>query len=252
VVSAYALALMADQHERYEQLAVGHVLGGLDVAAAADFRSHLLACRDCRSRVAELRGIAADLAAAERDERAQARVRLDTQRRVREDDEPPAGSRVGVRHVTVAAVLVVLLASAMAFWNLHLRTVASAYRTIADQRAETLEGLADGVVVDAILTAPIRGLVATDGERVALTLVGIPTIAPGEWLVAWLVGGPEGADPRPVLLVRSGQLDEDGALTTVLDAGGAQELLITRERGEPSPTPRGIELVRAPLRADPG
>ena len=57
------------EHDRYERMAVGHVLGGLDEVDAAAFRAHLLECADCRKRVNELRGIASDLARTEREER---------------------------------------------------------------------------------------------------------------------------------------------------------------------------------------
>jgi hypothetical protein len=242
---------MTDEHERYEQLAVGHVLGGLVAGEAADFRDHLLACRDCRSRVAELRGIAADLAAAERDERTRSRLRTEAPRRVEQGlppdtAEPGAHGRVTVRHVTVGVVVVVFFAAAMAFWNLHLRTLAATYAMVAEQRGEILREVADGRAVDADFAAGIGGQVVAEGEVVALNLSGIPTLAVGERLVVWLLDGPEGAWV-PALLVRSGQID-DGSLTAILDDRDAEVLVLTRERDAPGLAPSGDELVRASLR----
>jgi anti-sigma-K factor RskA len=237
---------MAGAHERYEQLAVGHVLGGLDAAEAADFRSHLLGCRDCRLRVAELRDIAADLAAAERDERVQAQVRTQVAREVEDDEElgDPAGPRIGVRHVTVATVVVVLLAAAMGFWNLHLRTVSSTYAQVAEYRADTLRELASGVPVPAELADGIRGLVVVDGEEVAFTLEGLPPLAADERLVVWLTGTEEGTVAAQ--RIHALQLTA-GVLAGHLEDRGGSELVITRERGAPTPQPSGPVLVRAEL-----
>jgi anti-sigma factor RsiW len=77
---------MADEHRRFEHLAVGHVLGGLDPVDAAEFRVHLTGCRDCRRRVAELRAIATDMAAAEREERAASRLQTEVARRTEQVD----------------------------------------------------------------------------------------------------------------------------------------------------------------------
>lgn len=237
---------MTDEHERFEALAVGHVLGGLDPREAADFRTHLLGCRDCRTRVAELRDIAADLAAAERDERARSRVRTEVVRRADDEeagDEPVSGPRVTVRHVTVAAVLVVVLAALMGFWNLHLRSASATYAAVAEQRGETLLDLATGVVVDDAFVAPgASGIVVIDGEDVAFSLAGLSRLAPGERLVAWLTGGEDG--PVPALLVRH---VEDGLVAASVEVEDATELVVTRERGEPGDAPSGDELLRAVL-----
>jgi anti-sigma factor RsiW len=244
---------MTDEHERYEALAVGHVLGGLDAADAAAFRSHLLGCRDCRSRVAELRDIAADLAAAERDERARSRVRTEVARRVDRDEDDGSGGeegerdpsppRIGIRHVTVAAIVVVVLAAAMAFWNLHLRTTTATYAAVADQRGETLRELATGVPVDVELGEDLSGMVAVDGDQVAFTLTGLAELRPGERLVAWLTGGEDG--DVPALLV---QTIEGDTVAATVSVEGATELVLTRERGDPGEGPIGEELLRAPIR----
>jgi hypothetical protein len=240
---------MDDAHERFEQLAVGHVLGGLEPVAAAEFRSHLLGCRDCRLRVAELRDIAADLVAAERDERARARVTTELPRRVREgDDEEPRPSRIGVRHVTIAAVVVLLLAGGIAFWSFHLRTSAATYAAIAQHRGEVLTELATGVPIAADLADGIDGLVVLDGEQVAFSLNGLAPLVTGESLIGWLVDAAEVA--TPVLIVRPTQLDGGASLAAVVDADDADELVVTRERGQPGEVPGHDVVLRVPLKGE--
>jgi anti-sigma-K factor RskA len=242
---------MTSEHERYEALAVGHVLGGLDAAAAADFRTHLLGCRDCRLRVAELRDLAADLAAAERDERAQAQVRTEVARRVDADEVPPVEppSRIGIRHVTVATVVVVLFAAAMAFWNLHLRTASTTYASVAEYRGDTLRELASGVPVATELATGVQGLVVVDGDQVAFTLDGLPRLADDERLVVWLTGTDDG--DVPALRIHALQVGA-GVLAGHIEDRGAEELVITRQRGTPTSSPAGEVIARADLSAAAG
>jgi hypothetical protein len=236
---------MADEHERFEQQAVGHVLGGLDAAAAAEFRDHLLGCRACRSRVAELRGIAADLAAAERDERARAAVRTELPRRVDDEEQAAPGPRIGVRQVTVAAIVVALMAASMGFWNLHLRTQAATYGAVAERQAAALEVMASGVPLEAELSGDVGAMVAATDTDVAFTLTRLPAFDIGDVLVVWLVGG-ELEGPTPALFARAPQL-ADGSLAASVEHLGADELTIRRERGEPGTEPGGDELVRVDL-----
>ncbi|MEX2503325.1 MAG: hypothetical protein WD378_00650 [Egicoccus sp.] len=235
---------MGSQHERYEKLAVGHVLGGLDAAESSDFRSHLLGCRDCRLRVAELRDLAADLAAAERDERSRALVRTEVARRDESDEEPTPGSGLGIRHVTLAVVVVMVLAGAMGFWNLHLRTAAAGYAQAADYRGDTLRVLAAGQAVAVETEAEVIARVVVAGEEVAFTVTGLPDLAEGERLEVWLTSS-EGAvralDPVPARHVTEG--DVAGHLAR----DGARELLITRERGTVRNAPGPQVLLRADL-----
>jgi anti-sigma factor RsiW len=240
---------MTDAHRHYQQLAVGHVLGGLAADDAADFRSHLASCRDCRARVAELRGIASDLERAERDERARTLVRTEVPRR--SDREPERGEprdngRIGVRHVTVAVVVVALMAAGMAFWNLHLRTTNAVVTSVADQHAQALDVLASGVTVEVQGEHPVRGLAATDGEHVAVTLAGVEPPGEEARVVAWLTGVD---GPVPAAEMRPEQLG-DGRLALLLETDGARHLRLTVERGELGERPGGPVLAEVDLRAD--
>jgi hypothetical protein len=229
-------------------LVVGHVLGDLPGTDASRFRSHLLGCRECRARVAELRGIAADLADAERDELARARVRTEAPRRVDRPDDPfpSGGPRITVRHVTIATVVVVLLAAAMAFWNLNLRERSANYFAVAEDRGATLEGLANGVPLEVEFSPGTTGLVVADGQEVAITVSGVDAPDNGEVLVAWFLGV-EGADGGVAFtpLIGLGRVEGDVLAATVDDPGG-RELVITRET-EPAERPGDEVLLRASL-----
>ncbi len=238
---------MTGEHERYEQLAVGHVLGGLSTSDAAAFRSHLLGCRDCRSKVAELRGIASDLADAEREERSREPVRTELPRRT--EDEPSAeggGARVTIRHVTVAVIVVVVLAVSMAFWNLHLRTASTAYLGLVQTQSETLAGLAEGIPVDLDARDGVRGVATTDGDSLSMSLTGLDPLADGEQLVAWFEAAPDGDEVPPRRLAAGDQLD-DGGIAATLDTGGATRLVVTREADATVDEPTGTTVVEASL-----
>ncbi len=235
-----------DTHERYEQLAVGHVLGGLDAGDAADFRAHLLGCRDCRMRVAELRDIAADLAAAEREERAQARVRTEVEQLTATEtdvaDEPGPG--VSSRALAVVAVVAVVTFGLLAFWNLHLRTQVTTAERLDERQSAALAELAVGVPVTVEVTGSGSGLVVVDEQDVAFSFVALPELAYDERYVVWLTGGPDGDEPTLVTRTPDGRLAGTGTLA------GARELVVTVETAPGRPTaPAGREVARADLAA---
>lgn len=236
---------MGDEHARFEELAVGHVLGGLPAADAAAFRDHLGGCRTCRSRVAELRGIADDLAAAERDERARAVVRTEVPRRA-DEEEPDTGlatGRIGLRQVTFAVVIVALLATAMGFWNLHLRTASATYYTAAEARGETLKTLAEGTPTEVETAGPVTAYAALDGDTIAVTIGGLAPLDGETWLVAWFQ---EADGQRALRLAAPGGLD-DGAVSFRDVVGSATEIVVTREPQQGSAVPSAPPVVRIPL-----
>ncbi|MFO7779136.1 MAG: hypothetical protein R6V28_12345 [Nitriliruptoraceae bacterium] len=237
---------MTDGHGRYEELAVGHVLGGLTAKQSADFRSHLHSCPQCRSRVAELHGIADDLAAAARDERASTPVQTEVARRAELEQQPPPTPRIGVGHVTAAVVVVLALATAMAFWNLHLRSSASTYLGVAEAQGDALERLATGVELDPVFASGVQGRVVTDGETVTLTLAGLEPLGEGQRLVAWFDGAPDPDTTPPRVVAGPGELS-DGTVATSLEVGGATDLQLTRETGVSQREPQGPVLVEVVL-----
>src|SRR5680860_1116525 len=111
-----------DAHHHFEQLAVAHVLGGLDDGDARVFRSHLLECPNCRARVGELRAIAHDLADVERDERrTRAANAVETKRREPDTERPSEPQLSPTRTVRVAMAAGLVLLIAMTGWNFLLR-----------------------------------------------------------------------------------------------------------------------------------
>lgn len=240
---------MTDEHERYERLVVGHVLDDLVAPDAALFRSHLMGCADCRARVAELRGIEAQLAEVEAAERERAQVRTQVPGRVvAPDTQIAVGSgRITIRHVTAATILVALLATAMGFWNLHLRTLAETYLTVAEARGETLAGLADGAPLALDLSSGVTGVAATHGTEVSLALSQLAPLASDERLIAWWLDGTASIVP-PVLLAGPGRGDQDTtAIAVTIEDPGAGVLVVTRERGAPGRQPAGVQVLRAEL-----
>src|SRR5680860_136969 len=112
-----------DAHHHFEQLAVAHVLGGLDDGDARVFRSHLLECPTCRARVGELRAIAHGLADVERDERrTRAANAVETKRRELDIEQQPEPQPSSTRTVRVAMAVGLVLLIAMTGWNFLLRT----------------------------------------------------------------------------------------------------------------------------------
>ena len=235
---------MAAAHDRFEELAVGHVLGGLPDDVAAEFRSHLAGCRDCRARVSELRDIASELAAAERDELARARVKTEVVRRPADGPPPERAWQAStgvVVGVLTGAVLVVL---GLAFWNFHLRDQNAELVRVTNAREAVLEGLAEGRVVAADLAGGVTGVVALTEDDVVLDLAGLPTPADGEQLVVWLLG----EDRVDHYWMRFGAADlPEGRLALRDPHRDRDTLVVSVEDAEPGPEPAGRELVRADL-----
>ena len=230
-----------DRHSRFEQLALSHVLGGIDRGDADEFRTHLRACPDCRARVAELRGISSTLDAAARDERRRVAEGAPPERR----DAPVTGvPRRGPR--TVGVVLLSLaLVMGFAFWNLHLRTSADAYLAAAEERSAILRDLATGTLVDDPSLDLVAARVSVFGSRVALVIADGGPLGSDERLVAWLMPLGSSTDEAVVLAVGPTASTE---VAVRVQRGSATHVVVTRERGLlTSSGPRGAEILRVAL-----
>jgi hypothetical protein len=240
---------MRAEHERFEAMAVGHVLGGLEPAAATNFREHLLGCRSCRARVAELRDLAADLAAVERDERIRATVRAEQPEELEADATSVSpGARLATRNLAVLAALVAVALGLFGFWNLHLRAVAANAQAIAQRQEEALDVLARGVAPATEVADGLQATTATDGEQLGFSLAGIPALAPDEVLVGWLTDG-ELTGPEAVLLVRQDQV-VDGLVAAAVELDGAGRFVLARETAPPGAEPGGSPLLTVRLGGD--
>ncbi|MFP5308887.1 MAG: zf-HC2 domain-containing protein [Actinomycetes bacterium] len=227
---------MADEHRRYEGLAVGHVLGGLDPVDAAEFRAHLTGCRACLMRVAELRDIATEMAAAEREERAAARVKTEVARRVDEagDEEPPP-ARPRLRGLAVGAVAAgIALLLGLLVWNFHLREVNEQLLQVATTREAILELLARGTPAPLLGDTDLAGTVVVSEGQVAVDVAEVPAFGTDRVLVTWLVDE-EGTASHRFEPLGPARVD-DGLLALRGEHHGAARLVVS------------LEVV--PLRAD--
>lgn len=240
---------MADTHQRYEQMAVGHVLGGLDPVDSAEFRSHLVECRHCRMRVAELRGIASDLEAAEREERVAARVKTEVARRKEEDQEAADGARgLSGRALTLIGALGAVIAIGLLTWSFHLRDVNGTLLDVTAAREQVLSMLASGDQVEAEFHEGVEGIVAVEGAEVALALSGVPPVGTNQWVAVWLV---DGEPPHRFDSFLSGAVREGRFATHLMHRGADRLILSIEERpsdgGGLPQEPQGTVLVEAQL-----
>jgi hypothetical protein len=233
---------MGENHERFEAMAVGHVLGGLGTTEANGFREHLLSCRACRARVAELREMAADLAAVERAERAREVVRTQVSDEV-DDDETfePVGRPRAARHLAIVAAFVALAAGVLGFWNLHLRTVAASSTALASRQDEALELLATGVALHPEVADGLQAIAAGDDDAIAFSISGLELLGDDEMLIGWTTGGAL-LEPQVRWRLRANQFG-GGSLAARIELAGGDRFVLTRERGAPSGEPDGLRLL---------
>lgn len=246
---------MTNEHRRYERLAVGHVVGGLDQVDAARFRSHLVDCRSCRNRVAELRGIASDLLATEREERAAkaGNGRTDLAERV-EEEAPPrprdvASPRSWPWRVVVIGLLPLVVLGALA-WAVWIRAEAQLQAAALQTSNDALRTIAEGQVLPLEVeagAADLEGVVATSGDDVVVDLSGVPALGPDEVVVAVLVDAEDEVVVRGTRL--SGSMLDSDWLFDVLDRGvvDATAVVVRVERLDGDEFVPVTDLARATL-----
>ena len=238
-----------DHDERWDELALGHVLGGLPTAEASSFRTHLASCGQCRARVAELRSLDSDMAAAAREERATRRAREAPRAPTRTDPrkmpEPAAAAETHrPRWRTVIALAVTaLLLGGLSLWNAHLRTQNAYMSELADAQDETLGVLGRGTVVPVTTSGDVTGVVSVDGDRLAFVLSNVPTPASGQRLVVW-VRDETGFHPEDVLPPAA---VADGTLRSSIAVPDAEALVISIEPDPAPGGPSGEVVLRADL-----
>lgn len=225
---------------------MGHVLGGLANDEAASFRAHLLECRDCRLRVAELRNIAASLAETEREERRRAAIKTETVRQNGgESAEGSRWSRLGPHLLRWGGILAAVLAGVLMVWNYHLRENNRELLRVTDNREQVLSTLARGQLVRTDLADGVTGLVGVSPGGVAVDLAGIGGLAGDERVVVWLLD--EGGAVWKRAFTEA-QLP-DGRLALFHGTEGVRWLLVSVEGIPVGDRPAGRILVRADLHA---
>ena len=161
-------------HRRYEDMAVSHVLGGLNSNDGRMFRSHLVDCQLCRARVGELRAIAHDLADVERDERRLAeRRRVDTKPVEIDVDDAAPDQGSPPRRLFLLAVAGLLLLIGLMGWNFVLRSNTTRLEAQANLLERTAIGAQFGEQWN--VTYPeasngVRGAVSYDAGDLTLLL----------------------------------------------------------------------------------
>ncbi len=238
---------MSQEHDRWEALAVNHVLGGLDQESASDFRRHLVGCAQCKAQVAELRDLAGSLEDAARDERAVLALQTRARRDITADDEVPGAEppRVPVR-VLVAVGLVVLALVLLVSHNLHLQSRVSALDDTEERQSAVLSGLATGIAMDAAFSEGSSGIVVANGGRVSWTVSNLPVPLTDQRLVVWLLHPDQ---PAKRVTLTAAQMP-DGEVIGTTEDDGLHDLVVTMEQvteGEIPTEPTGTRYVEADL-----
>lgn len=237
---------MVGDHERFEKFALSHVLGGLGTSEAAEFRGHLLDCRDCRLRVAELRDLAAELAATERDERRRASVATQVAQSAGQPERE--GSRLAFLaapwfRISLLVVVFAVLAGTF-FWSFHLRRVTGEYaRTLAAQ-SSALEVLAAGDALEPEVREGVRAVAAQRDGAVAVSLSNLPELGANEVLVGWVVAPDE---VEQFIIGDGAAIAAENVVPFVIETGGEVLVITVEARGTVPSEPGGRELVRVVL-----
>jgi hypothetical protein len=230
-----------DGHRYFEDLAVAHVVGGLDESDGRVFRSHLLECSDCRARVWELRALAHDLADVERDERrTRAAKVLETKEREEDEGEEAAAPAPSNDNRLPRAVLLVGLAVilTLAAWNFTLRGTVARQDQVIDDLQTAGQVLRFGTEGDVIRAAPqVRGSLMVDGTRVVLLVEGL--VDDEAYGIYFLDRGGE------VLRTRA-ELASSGALQLFMRLEpGTVRMVVTELEGGPTAQPTGARVFEA-------
>lgn len=230
-----------ENHRRFEEMAVAHVLGGLDDTDGQAFRSHLVDCGDCRARVGELRALAHDLADVERDERRLREAKtIETKKRAGDTPEEPAEPGPRARWVPILVILAIL---SLAAWNFTLRGNIAQLEASLDASMAAASVMEFGDEASVLHVARgVRGQVKADGEALVLLVDGVED----ERLHGLYVRGENG----DVLYRRAVSATSGRLYVMVPRPDGAETVLLTLpQSGPPASEPSGLTLFEAQLPA---
>lgn len=241
---------MTGPHDRYDELAVGHVLGGLSATDATDFRGHLLDCPHCRARVSELRGLADDLESAAREERAAQRLRVEAAPRVMEAALPPdvkVDARRRWMFVAAATGMAVLVTAVV--WGQALRFNSASLTATGSPGDRVLAALADGVALPVETRADVTGVASYDEAQghVAISLGSLDGLAESNQVVVWIESGTATPSWEAVVELPPSRLVGD-RLSLVVDTDPATTaIIVTVEMTVMPEVPNGNPVFRAVL-----
>lgn len=234
------------EHRHFEDMAVAHVLGGLEPSEGQVFRAHLLECGDCRARVGELRAIAHELAGVERDERrVRAAKAVDMKSREGGDDgseRPPAGRSVLASRLLLFAGVGVLIA--LAAYAFVLRGTIAGLEQRLDDRLEASAALEHGSDLEVMYEA--RGVTGTakvnDDDKLVVILEGLTDDQP---YGLFLVDG-QGEAARTVY--RQHQRARNGKIFVLFRLRGNEDrLIVTEPESSFSTDPDGVTVFETAI-----
>lgn len=238
-------------HDHFDALAVAHVMGGLDTDQATEFRGHLLGCRDCRARVAELRSLANDLDIAAREERAAQRRRPVVDHGMHDQDIDPVEIDRGRRWLFVAGAAVLVILGMLVVWNQALRFDNITLVGATANREAVLASLGDGVALPVETRAGVTGVaaLAIDQDIVALSLGRVGELADMNHVVVWRNDGTEAAaDWVEFQSFTPNQLVGQRLALVVPVTPETSEVIVTVEQSVMPDVPNTFPIFRATVR----
>ena len=236
----------SDDHRTFEDMAVAHVMGGLDQDQGRLFRAHLLDCGDCRARVGELRAIAHELAGIERDEqrvRSAQTVEMKSRERDDSDEEPPPPRRTSwlPRLAAFAALTMLIVLGSYVF---TLRGQIGSLNEQLGQRLEASAALEHGDKLAVTHTAPYvtHATAKRHGDQVVALVEGLDDDSVyGLYLV-----DDSGESGRTILRVPHAA--EDGRLFVLFGLQGEESVFLVMEPADGLPMdPSGTTVLEARL-----
>lgn len=258
---------MTAEHEKWEELAVGHVLSALEPEDDERFTRHLRGCAACERTITEMTSVASHLAYAAEPADPPAGLKDSILAAVAMSERPPAPGQRGAvralpdlprlaqiraeRHVPawtrlLSAAAGVVLVAGLAIWNVNLRSnVELSQRTVA--RMERVQDLAaDPTTVRVPMNSGsgAGGTALVRGTDVVLLVDGLPRNEPSSIYVIWYQDTTGGFHAVDTFDVRED--DHVNVVESELDRtiDRIAAIAISREPGRVAPTTPSAPLIQ--------
>lgn len=258
---------MTAEHEKWEELAVGHVLSALEPEDDERFARHLRGCAACERTIAEMTAVASHLAYAAEPADPPAGLKDSILDAVAKSDRPStpaqrapmralpdlpglaqirAESRVPAWTRLVSAAAGIVLVAGLAVWNVNLRgNVELSQRTVA--RMERVQDLAaDPATVRVPMSSGsgAKGTALVRGTDVVLLVDGLPRNERSSIYVVWYQDTTGGFHAVDTFDVRED--DHVNVVESELDRPIERiaAIAISREPGRVAPTTPSVPLVQ--------
>lgn len=257
---------MTSEHEKWDELAVGHVLSALEPEDEEIFARHLRGCSLCLRTITEMTAVASHLAYAAPPSEPPAELKDSIFDAVRRTGRPPAlpnqrpglesisagsaSSRVfrepsrWVRALSMAAGVIVIVG--LGLWNVNLRATAELSQQ-AVARLERVERLtADPSTLRVAMTSGsgAKGTALVRGSEVVTLVNGLPKNDPNSIYVVWYQDETGGFHAMDTFDVR--EADHVNVVESTLDrpVSGIVALAISKEPGRKAPLVPSYAVVQ--------